>query len=386
VDMTTDDLLVGDLRPQAGIDVLVAVRLVQLVAYSTDAASTPVTRRAEKTRLLGELVTATCALPDEVELPSGLEGIAALANDETLPSACRDLLAVLQPRLADGDVRFVLLEVSTSTDWPRGLSWVEERDVLVAGAAAILDPAINEIEIAWVNKSYRSAAKRLHADATSPGAQAVQVTVHGAVAALSGGAANGLGAFIGSHFMGLSGAAATSAGLAFLGGGSLASGGLGMAGGAWVVHLGLGATKAGGQRVLSHLVSVSSDALIEALARLDVLVGMEPERVPGTIAALEGIIVDLRSELKEVRPDDLGARRSRIAKALLDGVVQPTRLRRAARVAAEEFPVEERRLARALRAVDHELRHLQSTTWKRRAARVPRVLGVPSASRLLDRL
>ena len=59
------------------------------------------------------------------------------------------------------------------------------------------------------------------------------------VAALTGGAgadpiSQALGSFIGQQ-MGLSGAAATSAGLAWLGGGSLAAGGAGMAGGIFLV-------------------------------------------------------------------------------------------------------------------------------------------------------
>jgi hypothetical protein len=48
-------------------------------------------------------------------------------------------------------------------------------------------------------------------------------------------AAPAIGGVVGSWFMGLSGAAATNAGLAALGGGSLALGGFGMAGGAAVV-------------------------------------------------------------------------------------------------------------------------------------------------------
>jgi hypothetical protein len=50
-----------------------------------------------------------------------------------------------------------------------------------------------------------------------------------------------VGAWIGSTFLGLSGAAATSAGLALLGGGSVAAGGLGVAGGTAVVAVAGGA-------------------------------------------------------------------------------------------------------------------------------------------------
>lgn len=63
--------------------------------------------------------------------------------------------------------------------------------------------------------------------------------------ALTGGlAAPAIGAFIGSTVFGLSGAAATSAGLAALGGGSLAAGGFGMAGGTALIA-GVGGVAAG---------------------------------------------------------------------------------------------------------------------------------------------
>ena len=65
---------------------------------------------------------------------------------------------------------------------------------------------------------------------------ALGILVGGAALAATGGlAAPALGGAIGTYFLGLSGAAATSAGLATLGGGALAAGGFGMAGGKAVV-------------------------------------------------------------------------------------------------------------------------------------------------------
>ena len=67
-----------------------------------------------------------------------------------------------------------------------------------------------------------------------------------AVAALTGGlAAPYVGGAIGSYALGLSGAAASNAGLAVLGGGTVAAGGMGMAGGAAVVA-GMAGASAGG--------------------------------------------------------------------------------------------------------------------------------------------
>jgi cell division protein FtsL len=71
-------------------------------------------------------------------------------------------------------------------------------------------------------------------------------------------------------FMGLSGAAAVSAGLAFLGGGSLAAGGFGMVGGYFALMAGgmLFGYKAGDSQYKSKLIEVSSENLLIAGAKL----------------------------------------------------------------------------------------------------------------------
>ena len=96
----------------------------------------------------------------------------------------------------------------------------------------------------------------------------VAVAIGIAVAVTGGAAAPFIGAAIGAA-MGLSGAAAVSAGLAFLGGGALAAGGLGMAGGTAVVIGGgaiLGASLGGGVAGMLH----ESNALVlRELAKLE---------------------------------------------------------------------------------------------------------------------
>src|SRR5205807_1108169 len=69
-----------------------------------------------------------------------------------------------------------------------------------------------------------------------------------------------VGGWIGSTFMGLSGAAATSAGLAALGGGSLAAGGLGMAGGTMVVA---GSAAAAGAGAMGAATTLLTSDLVE---------------------------------------------------------------------------------------------------------------------------
>lgn len=119
------------------------------------------------------------------------------------------------------------------------LMGVPEADVeqLEAGVAADLESAASVHEGA-------ASAKRLVASGwpwrrigvvggVTVGAAALLVVTGGMAAPAIGGA-------IGSTFMGLSGAAATSAGLAFLGGGAMAAGGFGMAGGTVAVAGALG--------------------------------------------------------------------------------------------------------------------------------------------------
>ena len=98
----------------------------------------------------------------------------------------------------------------------------------------------------------------------------------GALLAVTGGAAAPVvGGFIGSTFLGLSGAAATSAGLALLGGGSLAASGWGMAGGGVAVAsaFGLAGLGIGGSAIsrrtgdvqdfeFEHLAGTSSHVLV----------------------------------------------------------------------------------------------------------------------------
>ena len=81
------------------------------------------------------------------------------------------------------------------------------------------------------------------------------------VTAMSGGIATALGTAIGGA-MGLQGAAATSAGLAWLGGGSLAAGGYGMAGGAMVVTASAKATYAGTRFVATSLAAKSARTVV----------------------------------------------------------------------------------------------------------------------------
>jgi hypothetical protein len=95
-------------------------------------------------------------------------------------------------------------------------------------------------------KNNQQVQKDEHWDWGKVGKVAGLAVLGGAAVGLTGGlAAPLIGGAIGTTFLGLSGAVATSAGLAFIGGGSLAAGGLGMAGGTAIVYTALGLGGAG---------------------------------------------------------------------------------------------------------------------------------------------
>lgn len=94
----------------------------------------------------------------------------------------------------------------------------------------------------------------------------IAATVGTALIVTGGMAAPAIGGIVGSSLFGLSGAAATSAGLAFLGGGSLAAGGLGMVGGQAVIA-GLLGVSGGGLAAwkTKHLIDDVKELDLEAI-------------------------------------------------------------------------------------------------------------------------
>lgn len=101
-----------------------------------------------------------------------------------------------------------------------------------------------------------------------------------------------IGGLIGSWFLGLSGAAAVSAGLALLGGGSLAAGGFGMIGGTVLIASAFGAAGAGasgaflgdGGKVIAKLTTIRHLAAFDALLSFEL---MDHQLAEDFIEALE---------------------------------------------------------------------------------------------------
>ncbi|MCA9797137.1 MAG: hypothetical protein KC910_35245, partial [Candidatus Eremiobacteraeota bacterium] len=108
-----------------------------------------------------------------------------------------------------------------------------------------------------------------------------------------------VGAFIGGA-MGLSGAAATSAGLALLGGGSLAAGGLGMAGGtALIAGVGgvVGGTVGGGG---AKKLGLSGRTIFAEAVKLDVLVNLVIKQSDRADEQARFVVMALEERLRAV--------------------------------------------------------------------------------------
>ncbi len=139
-------------------------------------------------------------------------------------------------------------------------------------------------------------------------------------------AAPAVGAIVGTYALGLSGAAATSAGLAMLGGGSLAAGGAGMAGGTLMVAgvAGFGAGATGAARVMAAGAN-NSTAVLADMAKLEVLTEYalvrgrsDEEKRRSVVAGLEQTVRDAESALAELaeREARLSAQVDKLKQAL----------------------------------------------------------------------
>ena len=148
-----------------------------------------------------------------------------------------------------------------------------------------------------VETAYKDAIKKL----SKTGAWTKYALLAGAglgIGILTGGLAGpAIAAAYGSYVLGMSGAAAASAGMAAIGGGSLAAGGLGMAGGAAIIAgvggaAGAGAAMAGGELSGFTTARVAADAI-----KLHVVTQLVIRDVDGNEEAAKAVIVSLRERV-----------------------------------------------------------------------------------------
>lgn len=329
-----------------------AARLIQIGALNADLAESDLDQRGAKRKHLGELLESTREWSGSVDLPDYLTGIQELSHGYELGAQIDAVLASHATYVEEEEeLVAVLIEAAFGTDWPKGSRWTIDRADAIHERATTLDPGLTPEDVRSVIDALKRSTKRLQKDSVSVQAQFGMATFMAAGAVLSGGAANAVGTAVGTHILGLSGAAATSAGLAFLGGGSLAAGGLGMAGGKILVGTAAYGVRSASKALLGAVIAKSSSAVfIGELAKLDVLVSLEPELHDTVLDALVELRRAMRHELVEV-----------------------------------EGTPEAKNLAKSARAVDFEIRHLKSPQWKRMVSKGTRVLGLPGLSTYLDR-
>ncbi|MBE1513443.1 hypothetical protein [Nesterenkonia halotolerans] len=235
-------------------------------------------------------------------------GLAAERAEAIRENIAHDRAAALQlleeagPALRDVVARrsrsmLLLIELCGFEPWPQ-LRWDKDvrRSSLEEFDQAM--PALRTEDLESVSHAYKTAVSAL-ASKTRPWGKIALVSAAGlGLGALTAGlAAPVVGALFGSAVLGYSGAAATSAGLAALGGGSIAAGGFGMAGGAAVIA-GAGGVAGSGFLVASARMSGLTVGQVAAdVIRLEVATRLVLLDVEGDDAAAKAVVMALRERV-----------------------------------------------------------------------------------------
>ena len=246
------------------------------------------------TALSDEAVSAK-QLIDAISGPAWLDATEALLastsdeNSVKLLSQWRVTSALLKKVAYRERALLLLIEILSFHPWGAGVKFEasvrKDRLVKIAGA---LRPHVTEADVKDLDKKLSDSLKGFSKKDVAWGKVAAVGVGAAAIGVVSGGlAAPALGGWVGSTFLGLSGAAATSAGLALLGGGSLAAGGMGMAGGAALVATTAGLVGAGAGAGGAALLTDSPREVLSEAAKLDVLSEVVILREKGDVAQLQ---------------------------------------------------------------------------------------------------
>lgn len=231
--------------------------------------------------------------------PAVAAAVSALAGDAAGPDleVLEDAAAELSPLVAKRSRALLLLiDLYGFEPWTAGRWDSSVRAQCLAEAHRAMDQLHPE-DLGAVETAYSDAIKKL-SQAGSWRRYAVLAGAGLGLGVLTGGLAAPLiaGAY-GTIVLGYTGAVATSAGMAALGGGSIAAGGLGMAGGAALITgvggaVGAGAAALGGRATGFTLPQVAADAV-----RLHVVTQLVLRDVDGNEEAAKAVIVSLRERV-----------------------------------------------------------------------------------------
>lgn len=294
-------------------DEAIVLTALQQVMIGRDLIAEQSSVRVEvKTRYRNEFAaSATEALWSRPDLPAwAAEPAAAVAAK--VPAHQRQLIesaaAAFGPQITRRSRALLLaIELNTFQPWAEEATWVTRvrRDALTAVGSYL--PALRpgdldaiRAELAAVSRAVaRRNIRWGRVAAASAAGLALGVATMGVAAPLIGAAVGGA--------LGMSGAAATSAGLAFLGGGSIASGGFGMAGGAALLT-GLGAVSgAGAAAGASHRLGWSAGQVVIDAIKLDVVTRLvildaenDDEKARRVVEGLQTRLADVTTKIRQL--------------------------------------------------------------------------------------
>lgn len=231
--------------------------------------------------------------------PAVAEAATALRGDGEGPDleALEDAAPELSPVVAKRSRALLLLiDLYGFEPWTEGKWDKTARAECLAEAHRAMDQLHPE-DLAAIETAYKEAIKKL----SKSGSWSKYALLAGAglgLGVLTGGlAAPAIAGAYGTVVLGYSGAVATTAGMAALGGGSIAAGGLGMAGGAALITgvtgaAGAGAAALGGRATGFTVAQVAADAI-----KLHVVTQLVLRDVDGNEEAAKAVIVSLRERV-----------------------------------------------------------------------------------------
>jgi hypothetical protein len=276
----------------------VGLRLAQIALFAEDLAVTQARERESKKLALEEFISGTVLFAKEAGEEALVEGFSRIAAPSLVTLAVKRLKGLPMVRQEMRPV--VALEVVAGTALPPKAKWVIDQRLQSASVLSLMFGGYFDLEA--LRQRYKRSLKVVVAAPGSPELRLALVggsIAIGIIAAPAGPLAPVIGTAIGNA-MGLSGAAATSAGLAWLGGGSLAAGGFGMAGGAFVAGAAAKSAYAGARLAVAQLAKEQPGIVILELAKIAVTVEYFPVLAEEIINGLHELESEIDARNKKV--------------------------------------------------------------------------------------
>jgi hypothetical protein len=309
---STTDSVAHDLQLTA--DEAIVLTALQQVMIARDLIVEKSQRRVEvKTRYRNDVAASATAtlwsrpadLPDWAVEPAAAIAAKVPAHQRPfLETAAAEFGAQISQR---SRALLLAIELAAYQPWGEEATWVARarRDALIAIGSSL--PALRSGDMDAVQAEFaavsRAVARRNvrwgRLAAASAAGLVLGVATMGVAAPLIGAAVGGA--------LGMSGAAATSAGLAFLGGGSIATGGLGMAGGTALLTgvgaiSGAGAAAASSRRLGWSAGQIVVDAIkLDVVARLVILdAENDDEKARRVVEGLQARLDEVSSNVRQL--------------------------------------------------------------------------------------